>query len=173
MLLYTATLKDGRVVRIRELRMEDKEKFIEMYESLSHEIVRWGMPPYDREVVGRWLGSLSSLIALLAWHDGKIVGHAQVFKFPRARRKGTGDLVIYLHQDFHNVGLGTAMLSGLLRRAKSERMHRISLEVVADNECAVHLYKKVGLKVEGVLKDAYFGEEGKYHDELAMALILE
>jgi len=65
--------------------------------------------------------------------------------------------VISLHQDFHNVGLDTAMPSELLRRVKSERMHRISLEVVADNECAVHLYKKLGLKVEGVLKDAYYG----------------
>jgi ribosomal protein S18 acetylase RimI-like enzyme len=65
------------------------------------------------------------------------------------------------------------MPSELLRRVKSERMHRISLEVVADNECAVHLYKKLGFKVEGVLKDAYYGEDGNYQDELAMALILE
>jgi hypothetical protein len=48
MLLYTAILKDGRVVQIRELRMEDKERFAEMYESLSAEAVRWGMPPYDQ-----------------------------------------------------------------------------------------------------------------------------
>jgi RimJ/RimL family protein N-acetyltransferase len=47
------------------------------------------------------------------------------------------------------------------------------LTVVAENARAVRLYEKFGFKVEGVLKDAYFGEDGKYHDELAMALILE
>lgn len=173
MLLYTATLKDGRVVHIRELRMEDKENLLEMYESVSDEVMRWGMPPYDREVVERWLSSLPNLIALLAWYDGRIVGHAHIMKFSRSRRRGVGDLIIYLHQDFHNVGLGTAMLTELLRVARSQEMHRISLEVVVDNERAVHLYEKVRFRVEGVLKDAYFGEDGKYHDELAMALILE
>ena len=38
-------LKDGKTVLIREFRMEDKEKLIEMYESLSDEAVRWGLPP--------------------------------------------------------------------------------------------------------------------------------
>jgi RimJ/RimL family protein N-acetyltransferase len=65
------------------------------------------------------------------------------------------------------------MFSELLRLAKSKGLHRISLEVVADNERAVHVYRKVGFKVDGVLKDAYFGEDGKYHDEPVMALIFE
>jgi RimJ/RimL family protein N-acetyltransferase len=80
---------------------------------------------------------------------------------------------MYLHQDFHNVGLGAAMLPKLLELARREGLHRVGLTVVAENARAVRLYEKFGFKVEGVLKDAYFGEDGKYHDELAMALILE
>jgi RimJ/RimL family protein N-acetyltransferase len=86
--------------------------------------------------------------------------------------KSTGDLVVYLHQDFHNVGLGTAMLSKLIELARKEGMHRIGLTVVADNKPAINLYKKFGFKTEGVKRDAYFGEDGKYHDEVMMGLIL-
>ena len=42
-------LKDERTALIRGFQIEDKEKFIEMYESLLAEAVRWGMPPYTRE----------------------------------------------------------------------------------------------------------------------------
>ena len=86
--------------------------------------------------------------------------------------KATGDLIVYLHQDFHSVGLGTAMLSELIELAKKERLHRIGLSVVADNKPAINLYKKFGFKIEGVKRDAYFGHHGKYHDELVMGLIL-
>lgn len=166
-------LKDGRTVRIREFRIGDKESFIEMYASLSSEALRWAMPPYTREVIERWLSNLQNIIAIVALYDNKIVGHAQIYKFPHSRRKGTSNLVIYLHQDFHNVGLGTAMLTKLIELAKREGLHRIGLHVIADDKPAIHLYKKLGFKIEGVMKDSYFGEDGRYHDELVMGLILK
>ncbi|HVO36818.1 MAG TPA: GNAT family N-acetyltransferase [Candidatus Acidoferrum sp.] len=167
-------LKNGESVVVREFHLEDKEKLIELYESLSDEAVRWGMPPYTRDRLERgWFSNLQNLMPIVAFHGDRIVGHAQIFKSPHSRRKGTGDLAIYLHQDFHNIGLGTTMLAELLRLARKEGLHRISLHVVADNKLAVRLYEKFGFKIEGVLKDSYFGEDGKYYDELAMGLILE
>jgi len=172
-ILSVVLLKDGRTVLIREFRTEDKEKLIEMYESLSNEAVRWGLPPYTRERIESWLSNLQNLIAIVAFYDDKIVGHAQIYRFPHPRRKGTSDVAIYLHQDFHNIGLGTAMLAKLIELAKKEGLHRIGLTVIADNKPAIHLYQKFGFKIEGAMKDAYFGEDGKYHDELVMGLILE
>ena len=51
-------------------------------------------------------------------------------------------------------------------------MHRIGLHVIADNKIAVHLYEKFGFRVEGIMRDAYLGADGKYHDEIVMGLIL-
>jgi RimJ/RimL family protein N-acetyltransferase len=154
--------------------LEDKEKLVEMYESLSDEAVHWGLPPYTRERLERgWLSNLQNIIAIVAFYNDKIVGDARIFKFPHPRRRGTCDLAIYLHQDFHNVGLGTAMLTKLIELAKKDRLHRIGLSVVADSKLAVHLYQKLGFKIEGVMKDAYLGEDGKYHDELVMGLMLD
>ena len=166
-------LKDGRHVLVRKFRMEDKEKLVKMYESLSDEAVRWGLPPYTRERIERgWLSNLQNITGIVAFYNDRIIGHAQIFNFPHPRRKGTCDLVIYLHQGFHNVGLGTAMLTELIELAMKERLHRIGLSVIADSKLAVHLYQKLGFKIEGVKKDAYLGEDGKYHDELVMGLVL-
>jgi RimJ/RimL family protein N-acetyltransferase len=171
--LGIVTLKNGRTVLIRKFEIKDKEQLIEMYESLSNETVRWALPPYTRErIESGWLSNLQNLLAIVAFYKDKIVGHAQIFKFPHPRRKGTGDLIIYLHQDFHNAGLGTAMLRELIVLAKEAGLHRIGLSVVADNELAIRLYQKFGFKNEGLKKDAYFGEDGKYHDELMMSLII-
>ena len=67
-------LKDERTVLIREFQIEDKGKCIEMYESLSAEAVRWGMPPYTRERLEKgWLSNLQNLISIVAFYNDKIV----------------------------------------------------------------------------------------------------
>jgi ribosomal protein S18 acetylase RimI-like enzyme len=65
------------------------------------------------------------------------------------------------------------MLTKLVELAKKEGLHRIGLQVVADNKCAVHLYEKLGFKIEGTMKDAYSSEDGKFHGMLEMGLVLE
>lgn len=132
------------------------------------------MPPYTRDRLEKgWFSNLQNLISLVAFHNDRIVGHAQILKFSHPRRKGTGDLLIYLHQDFHNAGLGTALLGELLKLARKEDMHRISIHVVADNKPALHLYGKFGFDIEGVMKDSYFGDDERYHDEVVMGLVLK
>ncbi len=171
---FTVKLKDGRTVQIRMFQPQDKEKLIEMYESLPMTLCAGGMPPYTRERLEEgWFRNLQNITAIVAFHGDKIVGHAQIFKFPHPRRKGTADLLTYIHQDFQGVGLGTAMLAKLIELAKKEGLHRLGLYVVADNKPAIHLYQKMGFKVESAMKDAYFGENGKYHDMLVMGLLLE
>jgi RimJ/RimL family protein N-acetyltransferase len=143
-----------------------------MYESLSKEALRWMLSPCTREHIENWwLKSLQNLLAMVVLHDDKIVGHAQIYKYPHPRRKGAGDLLICLHQDFHRVGLGTAMLNTLIQAVGKEGLHRISSSVIADSERAIRLYEKLGFRREGTMQDSYLGEDGRYHDELVMGLI--
>jgi putative acetyltransferase len=170
--MWKVTLKDGRKVMLRFLTEDDKEKLFRMFSSMSEKALEWSMAPYTMENIQRWTSNLPSLIALVAEHQDKIVGWGSIYKSSHPRWKGLGDLGIYLHQDFHNVGLGTAMTERLLQLAKDEKMHRIELTVVGENKIALRLYEKFGFKAEGVSKDAFYGQDGKYHDIINMGLIL-
>jgi putative acetyltransferase len=170
--MWKVTLKDGRKVRLRFLTADDKEKLFRMFSSMSEKALEWSMTPYTMENIERLVNNLPTLIALVAEYQDKIVGYTSIHKFPHPRRKGLGDLAIYLHQSFHNVGLGTAMTERLLQLAKNEKMHRIELTVVGENKIALRLYEKFGFQIEGVSKDAFYGQDGKYHDIVNMGLIL-
>jgi len=169
--LWNVRLKDGREVTVRFLTLEDKERLVEMFSSMSDEALKWGMPPYTKEVIERWMSNFQNLIPLVAEHNNRLVGYAWIYKYAHMRLRGTSDLAMYIHQDFQNIGLGTAMLNQLLQLAKRESVHRIGLHVIADNQIAVHLYEKFGFRVEGVMKDAYLGADGKYHDEIVMGIL--
>lgn len=166
-------LKDDRAVVVRRFTEGDKDSVAEMMASLSEETVKWGMPPYTRERLERgWWSRMENLTALIAMDGERVVGYAGLRKFSHPRRSHSSDYLIYLHQEFQNVGLGTAMTRRIVELAEQEGLHRIGLSVVADNEIAVHVYEKIGFKFEGTLRDAYFGDDGCYHDEVQMGLIL-
>jgi len=171
--MWKLKLKDGRAVILRFLAVEDRDGLFQLFSSMSNKALEWSMAPYTIEVIQRWIDNMQNLIPLVAEYNNKIVGYAAIYKFPHPRRKGIGDQLIYLHQDFHNVGLGTAMTEKLLQLAKKEEMHKIELYVVTDNKVAIHLYKKFGFQIEGISRDSFYGFDGKYYNMVKMGLILD
>ena len=165
-------LKDGRRVKIRTYRPSDKEGLVSMYEGLSKESLRWSMPPYNRERIERMTSDLENRIIVLGLDGERVVGHLQISLATNARFRGTGELFIYLHQDFQNAGLGAALMTGGIAQARTRRVHRVELTVVAENHRAIRLYEKVGFQREGVKRENYLGEDGKYHNEVEMGLLL-
>ena len=170
--MWTVKTKDGRTVTLRFLVRKDKKGLEEFFASMSAKALEWGNPPYTDEVVDGWISNLENMIALVAIYDERIVGYAMISKGTRERRKGVGDLAMYLHQGFQNAGLGTAILTRLLNVARKEGLHRIGIHVIEGNKIAIHLYEKFGFRREGILKESYFGQDGRYHDELVMGLVL-
>ena len=168
----TVTLRDGRRVHIRPLQDSDSEGLHGMYQSMSDDALRWSMAPYTEETIDSWIGNLPNLISLVSVHGGSIVGYASVHKFTHPRLAGTGDLNIYIHQDYQGAGLGTALMIMLLNAANEHSLHRINLEVVADNETAVHLFRKFGFNVEGRRVKAYKSQDGALYDVLLMGKTL-
>src|SRR5947208_14073219 len=112
------TLKDGRSVRLATYRPEDKEALVSMYASMSPEAIKWGLPPYDRARIERWTTDLTNNITLLARLEQRVVGHLQLFRIPFERRKGVGEVFIYIHQDFQNIVHGTMLMKRALQLAK-------------------------------------------------------
>lgn len=146
--LWKVELKDGQEVTLRPPTAEDGDALFQMFSSMSDKALEWSMAPYTIDVIQRWIDNIKNLIALVANWDNRIVGYAAIYKFPHPRRRGVGDQLINLHQDFYNVGLGTEMMRKLIQLAKKEGLHKIEIHVVADNKVAIHLYKKVGFETE-------------------------
>ncbi|TFG29278.1 N-acetyltransferase [Candidatus Thorarchaeota archaeon] len=168
---HKVRLKDEREVILRLLEISDRDRLVHLFSTMSDKALEWGMPPYSEITIDRWLSNLERLIPLVALFQDRIVGYAAIFKHVHFRERGVADLGIYLHQDFHGVGLGTVMSETLLSIAEEQGLHRICLHVVEDNRAAVSLYRKLGFVVEGTMRDAYYGADNTYHNMLVMGIV--
>jgi len=78
---------------------------------------------------------------------------------------------ITLRQAAWNHGFAQEMMPRLMRYAFSGLgMNKIYLELFTTNEKGIHLWTKVGFKVEGILREHYL-LDGEYHDMLSLSFL--
>jgi RimJ/RimL family protein N-acetyltransferase len=81
------------------------------------------------------------------------------------------ELGLSIHDDYHNMGIGTALLNHLMGIARKKKLAKIYLHVRTANDRAIYVYKKAGFVIEGKLgKESCIN--GEYKDEYRMAIFL-
>ena len=66
----------------------------------------------------------------------------------------------FVHEDYRNQGIGSALLKELLQDAKKEQVANITLEVKENNQSALHLYQKFGFQEVSKRENYYHGTDG-------------
>ena len=101
--------------------------------------------------------------------DNTVLGLVMLTVESNPRRRHTGGLGIMVRTDCQGQGIGTALLEAVLDLADNWLMlHRVELEVYADNGDAIRLYQRFGFETEGRNREAAV-TAGDYVDMLVMA----
>ena len=106
----------------------------------------------------------------LAVLDNGVIGWCDVVRLTRPVHTHAGILGLGLLPEFRGKGIGTKLITTTMAAAHDSGMVRIELTVHANNEPAIALYKKVGFKEEGILRDMTL-IDGSYIDSIMMAVI--
>ena len=95
--------------------------------------------------------------------DNTVLGLVMLTVESNPRRRHTGGLGIMVRTDCQGQGIGTALLAD-----NWLMLHRVELEVYADNGDAIRLYQRFGFETEGRKREATV-KAGDYVDMLVMA----
>ncbi len=167
-------IRDGRCVRIREAKRSDAEELLCHIKELAKERIYLLMEPEETpktvEEEEKFINIYQKknrkfLVALV---DGRIVGSADC-RIGRFRKTGhTASFGVAVRKEYRNLGIGTALLSELMKWAEEMGAEKLWLSVFSTNERAISLYKKLGFEVE-CIRNGQFRIDGKYVDEIIMA----
>ena len=107
---------------------------------------------------------------LVAVVETEVVGQIDIHTSPNhPRRRHAGEIGMAVRDDFQGQGIGTALMQAAVDVADNWlNLLRLELEVYADNEPAVRLYKKCGFVLEGTLV-RYAYRAGQHVDVYTMA----
>lgn len=105
---------------------------------------------------------------ILGFLDGRHVGNCSLMGNQWLRYRHRASVAIALYQEYTGLGIGTAMLQKIIDVAKAQGLEQLELEVVADNERALALYRKLGFEVCGTMPRNMKYKDGTYADMLFM-----
>ena len=169
--------KNGMKIRFRPELSSDTEMLWQMFSTLSEDSVSNLIPPFTRERVEGWTSNIDydTVLAIVAVigeeSEQKIIGDASIKFNPHEHSKHKAELGVAVHDDYQNMGIGTALVKHLLNIAKMKKIRKVWLQVNYNNEIAIHIYKKAGFQIEGKLcRERYIN--GKYRNEYKMAILL-
>ncbi len=171
------TARNGKKVVFRPEQPDDTEMLWEMFSTLSEESLSNLLPPFTRERVESWTNNINynevlAIVAVINENNGQhIIGSASLKFNPQESFRHKAELGLTVHDDYQNMGIGTALLTHLIDIARIKKLSKVWLLVSTANDRAINVYKKAGFEIEGKLcKESYVN--GKYRDEYRMVLFL-
>jgi len=105
-------------------------------------------------------------------NDGKVIGWCDVTALDRPVFAHVGSLGMGVLAPYRGQGVGTALISAALQKARSKGLTRIELTVREKNTAAIALYKKFGFVIEGIHKNGVC-IDGEYENHIFMALLFD
>ncbi|HXX88250.1 MAG TPA: GNAT family protein [Candidatus Acidoferrum sp.] len=171
-------LKDRKRVDFRPVQSGDTEMLWKMFTTLSEKTVSNLVPPFTRERIERWTSNIDydkvlTIVAVIEEkNEQRIVGSVSLGFNEREVFRHKGELGIAVHDDYQNMGVGSAMLKHMLDIARMKKLTKVSLSVDTVNDRAVHIYEKAGFEIEGKLREEKY-YKGQYSDEYRMAIFLQ
>lgn len=103
-------------------------------------------------------------------HDRRRVGYIRTSE--RDEQHSSLKIGADIHPSFRRQGFALAAYRKFLEQLKQDGWHRVWLEVLAHNEAAIALYRKLGFRREGC-KIAAVRRGQRWHDSILMSLVDE
>ncbi|MBJ7997144.1 GNAT family N-acetyltransferase [Bacillus mycoides] len=105
---------------------------------------------------------------LVAEVHNRIVGFSRCEGSNLKRLSHKVEFGVCILKEFWGYGMGKSLLQQSIQWADENEVKKISLQVLETNEKAIQLYKKLGLEVEGILKNDKKLSDGKYYNTVVM-----
>lgn len=157
-------------VIIRHMEMSDIDDINDIYQDRAV-LENTSLLPYVSAATVKGIFDNTDFYTLVAQYDEKVVGHISLILSSKARQKHASSFAIAVHSGLHGKGVGKALMDAAIEQADNWlNLIRLELEVHADNDAAIAVYKKAGFEVEGEKRFAVF-KSGQYISMLMMARI--
>ncbi|WP_226011020.1 GNAT family N-acetyltransferase [Halomicrobium salinisoli] len=120
----------------------EADALVDMYADFAAADRAQGLPPRTEPRIRDWIERLlDEGRNVVARHGDRTVGHAALLPY-----EDTSELVIFVHPDYQEAGIGSRLIRALLGHGQETGIAHVWLSVQQDNHVARSLYRSVGFE---------------------------
>ncbi len=175
------TLNDHSTVHLRPGETQDFEMLWTMLSTLSEDSLQFLHNRFIRDEIEIWMTHINydSLLPIVTVAKNQKTGEKEIVAFATLgfqkgeSRNHRAEFDIIVHDKYQGKGLGTVLTRHMLDIARDKRLKKIYLKTNTRNQRAIHVYEKLGFKIEGkLIMEHYHYLTQQYGDDYRMAIIL-
>ncbi len=136
-MIAEAQIETAASFELRRLSPPDRDALVAMYESFEPKGASLGLPP--RKELQKWLDRLAGYPNFIAFLEDRAVGHAVL-----CPEGATGEVAVFVHQDYRGLGLGKRLLSEAISEARRLGLWRVWGTTETDNVPMLRLAFSLG-----------------------------
>lgn len=138
-MIAEAPLEVAVTLEVERVTPADREALVAMYLVFEPKGASLGLPP--RNDPGRWLDKLAKFPNFLIRGEGRIAGHAVLCPCG-----ASGEVAIFIHQDYRGRGLGRRLLTALIEEARRIGLRHVWGTTELDNLPMLRLALRLGFR---------------------------
>ncbi|SEN71922.1 GNAT family N-acetyltransferase [Lihuaxuella thermophila] len=162
------------MVTVREAQLEDLPAILRIYNhAVLTSTATFDLEEQTLEQRKTWFSHYGGKYPLIvAEENGQVTGYCCLSPFrSKPAYEKTAEVSIYIDPDHFGKGIGTILMTEILKRAGELDYHVIIAGITGGNEASVRLHRKFGFQLAGIFKEVGF-KFGEWQDVHFYQLIL-
>ncbi len=167
---------EGKAILLRYAQESDLEAYLAFLQDPEMNRFTGSQQEFTREQIVNWLKKIGvqneDRVDFIIVHkeSGELLGEVVLNEIDPVNRSANIRIAIQ-GTNHRGKGYGTEAMNLMLRYGFDVlKLHRIHLGVYTFNPRAIHVYKNIGFKQEGLQRDVLY-LNGEYHDMIIMAIL--
>ncbi|NLM13264.1 MAG: N-acetyltransferase [Epulopiscium sp.] len=143
-------------ISIRRAVLNDIEAIAEIYnDAISNSTATFDLEEKTLEDRKQWFNEHDDTYPIIvAEYEGNVVGYGSLSSFrPKRAYERTVEHSIYIHKDFRGKGIGSLLMTELIKLASELKYHVMVAVITEGNEDSIRLHKKFNFEYAGSLKE--------------------
>ncbi len=141
---------------IRTATKEDISSITEIYnDAVLNTTATFDIEPKTYSEQESWFEQhAGKFTVIVAVDNDAVVGWASLSPWSdRCAYSNTADVAVYIKDEFRGKGIGKKLVKELLKRGPDNGLHSAIAKICAENEVSLNLFKKLGFKNIGTMKE--------------------
>jgi L-amino acid N-acyltransferase YncA len=155
---------------VREMRREDADALARFFTDVPADDRTFFKEDITdaRAVAARWIADERSVRRLAFDDDGDVIAFAALS--PGVERTShVADLRLVVAARARGHGIGRTMARGMLLEAVKHGFRKVTVDIAAENEAAIRMFRELGFQPEALLRDQLCDPGGELHDIVVLA----
>jgi phosphinothricin acetyltransferase len=144
------------MMEIRKANLNDLAGITAIYnDAIQRTTATFDTQPKTEREQQRWFQTHDSKHPIMVAEQGTtIVGWASLSPWSdRCAYVDTAEIAVYVKAEHRGRGIGTQLLTAILREGRKQRLHSIIARIAEGNDSSIHLFETFGFSQIGVMRE--------------------